>query len=146
MDVKYDKLDGLYAMLTIKLEENDYQPKVKKQLRDINMNRPEPGFRPGKVPASLLERKYGKAVKYDVINREVSEALYNYIKDNNVRTLGDPVPQKNDDFKIEDTEFSFSFKVGLYPEISVEADKNLKVPYYTIEVDEEMMKDRKSVV
>lgn len=140
MDVKYDKLDGLYAMLTIKLEENDYQPKVKKQLRDINMNRPEPGFRPGKVPASLLERKYGKAVKYDVINREVSEALYNYIKDNNVRTLGDPVPQKNDDFKIEDTEFSFSFKVGLYPEISVEADKNLKVPYYTIEVDEEMMK------
>lgn len=146
MDVKYDKLDDLYAMVTIKLEENDYQPKVKKQLRDINMHRPEPGFRPGKVPASLMERKYGKAVKYDVINREVSEALYNYIKDNKVKTLGDPVPQKNEDFKIEDSEFSFSFKVGLYPEVKVAADKSLKVPYYTIEVDEEMMKRQDEMI
>lgn len=140
MDVKYDKLDGLYAMLTIKLEEADYEPKVKKQLRDINMRRPEPGFRPGKVPAALLERKYGKAVKYDVINNEVSEALFNYIKDNKVKTLGDPVPQKNDDFKIEDKDFTFSFKVGLYPELNIKVDKDVKIPYYTIEVDDEMVK------
>lgn len=140
MDLKYDKIDGLYAMLTVKLEESDYQPKVKKQLHDINMRRPEPGFRPGKVPASLLERKYGKAVKYDVINHEVSEALYNYIKDNKIHTLGDPVPQKNDDFKIEDKEFTFSFKVGLFPEVDVKVNKDLKIPYYTIEVDDEMVK------
>lgn len=140
MDVKYDKIDGLYAMLTIKLEENDYQPKVKKQLHDINMRRPEPGFRPGKVPASLLQRKYGKAVKYDVINHEVSETLYNYIQENKIHTLGDPVPQKNDDFKIEDTEFTFSFKVGLFPQLDIKADKEVTVPYYTIKVDDEMVK------
>lgn len=140
MDVKYDKLDDLYAMLTIKIDESDYQPKVKKQLREINMSRPEPGFRPGKVPASLMERKYGKAAKYDVINREVSEALYNYIKDNGVKTLGDPVPQKNDSFNIEDKEFSFNFKVGLYPTVDVVVDKSMKIPYYTISVDDGMVK------
>lgn len=140
MDVKYDKLDGLYAMITIKLDENDYQPKVKKQLHDINMRRPEPGFRPGKVPASLLERKYGKAVKYDIINNEVGSALVDYIKENNVKTLGDPVPQKNDEFKIEDKEFTFSFKIGLYPELDIKVNKDVKVPYYTIAVDDEMMK------
>ncbi len=140
MDVKYDKLDNLYAVLTIKLEENDYRPKVKKQLHDINMRRPEPGFRPGKVPASLLERKYGKAVKYDVINHEVSETLFNYIKDNNVKTLGDPIPQQKEDFNIEDKDFEFTFRIGLYPELDLKVDKEVKVPYYTITVDDEMVK------
>lgn len=140
MDVKYDKLDGLYGMLTVKLEESDYQEKVKKQLREINMRRPEPGFRPGKVPASLLERKYGKAVKYDIINQEVGEAVYNYIRENKLRTIGSPLPQKNDDFKIEDKEFTFSFKIGLFPELSIKVDKDVKIPYYTIEVNDDMVK------
>ena len=140
MNVTYDKLDNLYGKVTIKLEESDYQPKVKKQLHEINMRRPEPGFRPGKVPVSLLERKYGKAVKYDVINHEVGEALYNYLKDNDVRTMGDPVPEKNDDFKIEDKDFTFSFKIGLYPVLDLKVGKDVKVPYYIIDVDEEMVK------
>ncbi len=139
MDVKFDKIDNVYAMLTINLDEKDYQDKVKKQLREIGQRRPEPGFRPGHVPAGLLQKKYGTAVKYDVVNREVSEALYNYVKDNNIKTLGDPVPQKNDDFNIDNTEFSFSFKVGLYPELNLNVDKNLKVAYYNIEVSEEMV-------
>lgn len=140
MNVQFDKLDNVYGMLTIKLEETDYQDKVKKQLREIGMKRPEPGFRPGHVPAGLLQKKYGTAVKYDVVNREVSDALFNYIKDNNVRTMGDPVPQKNDSFNIEDKDFEFKFKVGLFPEVNVKVDKNLTIPYYKIEVSDDMVK------
>lgn len=140
MDVTFDKLDNVYATLTIKLDEKDYQDKVKKQLREIGQRRPEPGFRPGHVPAGLLQKKYGNAVKYDVVNKEVSDALYNYINDNKIHTLGDPIPQPNEDFKIEDTEFTFVFKVGLFPEINVKADKSLTIPYYKIEVTDEMIR------
>lgn len=140
MEVKYDKLDNLYGKISIKLEEADYQSKVKKQLHDINMRRPEPGFRPGKVPASLLERKYGKAVKYDVINSTVSDALFNYINENKVRTMGDPLPEKNDDFDIEAKEFEFSFRIGLFPQLGLKLDKSLTIPYYVINVDDDMVK------
>ena len=81
MNVTINKIDAVNATITVSLEEKDYQDKVKKALRDINMTRPEPGFRPGKVPAGLIQKKYGKAVKYDVVNKEVTDALYNYIKD-----------------------------------------------------------------
>ena len=64
MNVTINKIDAVNATITVSLEEKDYQDKVKKALRDINMTRPEPGFRPGKVPAGLIQKKYGKAVKY----------------------------------------------------------------------------------
>ena len=69
MNVDFKKLDNVNGELTITLEEKDYADKVKKQLKEIGKNRPEPGFRAGHVPMGLLEKKYGTAVKYDVVNR-----------------------------------------------------------------------------
>lgn len=140
MNVTMNKLDNVNATITVALEEKDYQDKVKKTLKEINQNRPEPGFRPGKVPAALIQKKYGKSVKYDVINREVADALYNYIKENEIQVLGNPVPVKNDDFNLDDKDFSFEFKVGIAPAIDTHVNKDMHVPYYTIEVTEEMIK------
>lgn len=140
MNVTMNKLDNVNATLTVVLEEKDYQDKVKKTLREINQNRPEPGFRPGKVPAGLIQKKYGKAVKYDVINREVADAIYNYIKENQLQVLGNPVPVKNDDFNLEDKDFTFEFKVGIAPAIDTHVNKDMHIPYYTIEVSEDMTK------
>ncbi|MBP3299364.1 MAG: trigger factor [Muribaculaceae bacterium] len=139
MNVTMNKLDNVNATLTVALEEKDYQDKVKKALREINQNRPEPGFRPGKVPAGLIQKKYGKAVKYDVINREVADAIYNYIKENEIQVLGNPVPVKNDDFNLDDKDFTFEFKVGIAPAIDTHVNKEMHIPYYTIEVSEDMI-------
>lgn len=139
MNVTLNKIDNVTATVTVTLEEKDYQDKIKKTLKEINMSRPEPGFRPGHVPAGLIQKKYGKAVKYDVINKEVADALYNYIKENDVHVLGNPVPKKNEDFNLDDKDFSFEFTVGLAPEIDTRVNKDMHIPYYTIEVSEEMM-------
>lgn len=138
MNVTMNKLDNVTAKIAVSLEEKDYQAKIKKTLREINQNRPEPGFRPGKVPAGLIEKKYGKAVKYDVINKEVADALYDYIKENKIQVLGNPVPVKNDDFNLEDADFTFEFTVGIAPEIDTHVNKELHIPYYNIEVTDEM--------
>lgn len=140
MNITLNKIDNVNAKITVQLDEKDYQDKVKKTLKQINMSRPEAGFRPGKVPTAIIEKKYGKAVKFDVINKEVSDALYNYIKENELQVLGNPLPEHGEDYDLDKTEFTFNFNVGLAPVIDTHVDKNMTLPYYTIEVSEEMIK------
>ncbi|MDE5773973.1 MAG: trigger factor [Muribaculaceae bacterium] len=139
MNVNYTQLDNVNGELTVTVEANDYADKVKKQIKEIGKNRPEPGFRPGHTPEGLLRKKYGTAVKYDVINKEVGDAVFNYIRENNLKVLGNPVPSKDEDFDINNDNFTFKFKVGVAPEINTHVDKDLHIPYYTIKVSDEMI-------
>lgn len=139
MNVTYNKLDNVNGEITVTLEEKDYADKVEKQLKEISKHRPEPGFRPGKTPMGMLRKKYGEAVKYDVINKEVGDAVFNYIREENLPVLGNPVPVKNDDFNLADKDFTFKFKVGMAPDIDTHVNKDLHVPYYEIEVSDEMI-------
>lgn len=139
MKVDYTKIDNVNGEITVTLEEKDYADKVKKQLKQIAKNHAEPGFRPGKVPASLIEKKYGTAVKYDTINKEVGEAVYNYIKENNLHVLGNPVPMQDNSFDIDSADFTLKFKVGVAPEFDTHVNKDLTVPYYTIKVTDDMI-------
>ena len=139
MKVDYAKIDDVNGEITITLEEKDYSDKVKKQLKEISKTHPEPGFRPGKVPAGIIQKKYGNSVKYDVINKEVGNALYEYIKDQKLHVLGNPVPQQGADFDIEAKDFELKFKVGIAPEIDTHVNKDLHVPVYTIKVTDDMI-------
>lgn len=139
MNVEFKKLDNVNGELTVTLEEKDYADKVKKQLKNIGKNRPEPGFRAGHVPMGMLEKKYGAAVKYDVVNKEIGDAVYDYIRENKLRVLGQPVADKDNMFKEDAPEFVFKFKIGLAPEIDPKIGKDMKIPYYTIEVTDEMV-------
>lgn len=142
MNVTFEKIDDVNGLVTVELAAADYAEGVKKALKNIAKNRPEPGFRPGKTPMSLIQKKYGEAVKYDEVNKATSEALYNYIKDNNLRVLGNPVPEADEKFDIKNDEFSFKFRVGLAPEIANPVSKDLSVPYYNIEVTDEMVTEQ----
>lgn len=139
MKIDYAKIDDVNGEITVTLEEKDYADKVKKQLKEISKNHAEPGFRPGHVPAGLIQKKYGAAVKYDIINKEVGNAVFDYIKDNKLHVLGNPVPQQSEDFSIEAADFTLKFKVGLAPEFDTHVNKDLHVPYYTIKVSDEMI-------
>ncbi|MCH5239359.1 MAG: hypothetical protein J1F38_03975 [Muribaculaceae bacterium] len=139
MNVEFKKLDNVTGELTVTLEEKDYADKVKKQLKEIGKNRPEPGFRSGHVPMGMLEKKYGPAVKYDIVNREIADAVYDYIRDEKLRVLGQPVADKDNEFKEGEKDFTFKFKLGLAPDIDLKLGKDLKIPYYTIAVSDEMV-------
>lgn len=139
MNVNFEKLDNVHGMLTVTLEEKDYADKIKKQLKEISRQRPEPGFRPGHTPEGLLRKKYGDAVKYDVINQAVGEAVYDYIRENDLHVLGNPMPEAENKFDIKDTDFTMKFKIGVAPEINTHLDKDLHIPFYTIKVADEMI-------
>lgn len=142
MNVNFEKLDNVTGEITVTLEEKDYVDKVKKQLKEIGKTHAEPGFRPGHVPAGLIAKKYGTAVKYDVVNKETADAVFNYIKENKLQVLGQPLPQADNEFKIENKDFTFKFKVGLAPEIDNHVNKDLHVPYYNIQITDEMVNEQ----
>ena len=142
MNIVRKDLDSTNAIITLSIAKADYAEKVDKTLRDYRKKANIPGFRPGNVPLGLVQKMYGKSVLAEEINTLVSDGLYNYIKDNEIDTLGDPLPneteQKEIDFNTQE-DFEFVFDIAIAPEFEVELTKKDKVKYYNIEISDEMI-------
>ena len=140
MNVTLDKNGNVSGVLTISLVEEDYQAEVKKQLAELGRRRPIKGFRPGHVLAGLLKKYYGGQVTAEVVDQVVSRELTNYIRENNIDLLGEPMlsPDTKVDM-VNEKDFSFKFDLGFAPEFELKLDKRVKVPYYNIEVSQEMI-------
>ena len=146
MNVTLDKTGNVSGVLTVSLVEEDYQAEVKKQLSELGRRRPIKGFRPGHVPAALLKKYYGGQVTAEVVDQIVSRELSNYIRENNIDLLGEPMLSK--DTKVDlvaEKNFDFKFDLGFVPEFDIKLDKRVKVPYYNIEVTQEMVDNQNNV-
>lgn len=140
MNVTLDKTDNVNGTLTISLTEEDYQNDVKKGLAELGQKRPLKGFRPGHVPAGLLKKFYGTDVLANVVERKAGKALNDYIVNNKLAILGEPMMSKDTQFDFnKDKEFTFKFDLGFAPEFEVKLDKRVKIPYYNIEVSQDML-------
>ncbi|WP_221657860.1 trigger factor [Bacteroides salyersiae] len=142
MNVSFQNIDKVSGLLTVKLEKADYQEKVDKSLKTFRQKAQIPGFRKGMVPMSLVKKMYGKSVIAEEVNKLLSEKVYDYIKNNNVNMLGEPLPNEEKQQVIDfDTmeEFEFVFDIALAPEFKAEVSNTDKVDYYTIEVTDEMV-------
>ena len=145
MNIVRKDLDQNNAIVTVRIEKTDYAEKVDKTLRDYRKKANIPGFRPGMVPAGLVKKMYGKAVLAEEINKLVSDNLYNYIRENNVNILGEPMPNETEQQSIDfdsQEDFEFIFDLGIAPELEVELTKKDKVKYYNITVSEEMIENQ----
>jgi trigger factor len=145
MNIVRKDLDQNNAVVTFRIEKVDYAEKVDKTLRDYRKKANIPGFRPGMVPVGLVKKLYGKAILAEEINKLVSDNLYNYIRENNVNILGEPLPNETEQQPIDfDTQedFEFIFDLGIAPEFEVELSKKDKVKYYNIAVSEEMIENQ----
>jgi trigger factor len=137
--------DSVNATITISIEKADYSEKVEKTLRDYRKKANIPGFRPGMVPMGLLKKMYGKSILAEEINKMLSDELYKYIQDNNINTLGEPLPSEDDQKEIDfstQEDFEFSFDLGLAPEFEVELNKKNKIKYYQITASDEMVQNQ----
>jgi len=145
MNIVRKDLDQNNAVVTLRIEKADYTEKVDKKLRETRKKANIPGFRPGMVPAGLIKKMYGKAMLAEEINKLVSDNLYNYIRENNVNILGEPLPNESEQKAIDfDTQedFEFVFDLGIAPEFEVELTKKDKVKFYTIAVSDEMVENQ----
>lgn len=139
MQVTLEKTSGLEGLIKVEVAENDYLPKVNKELKEIGRTRQIPGFRPGHISLEQLRRRFGKEVKSHVLNEEVFNAVINYLRENKVDILGEPLPVKVEEINLDDKDYNFAYEVALAPEVNIELNKDMHVPYYNIEVSQEMV-------
>jgi len=147
MNITRENIDALNTVLHVKVEKKDYEEKVNEVLRDTRKKARVDGFRPGKVPMGLIRKLYYTPILVDEVNKLVSESLFHYLKENEIRILGEPLPSRDRGNKADfqrDEEFEFAFDLGLAPEIQLEITGKDKIPYYHIKLDKKQVEEYKA--
>ncbi|MCL3853749.1 MULTISPECIES: trigger factor [Parabacteroides] len=142
MNVSLKNIDAVSGIVKLEIVKADYAEQVEKSLRNFRQKANVPGFRKGMVPMGMVKKMYGKHVLVEEVNKLVSDKLYNYIRESKLNILGEPMPNESEQQPINfDTQedFEFCFDIAIAPEINIELSKNDKLPYYQVDIDEEMM-------
>lgn len=141
MNISFEAPDKINGLMTITLEKDDYQGEVEKTLKDYRKRANVPGFRPGMTPMGLIKRQYGTAVKVDVVNKMLGEKLFEYVRENKIQMLGEPLPsdqQETLDFE-GDAPLTFKFDIAVAPEFEAKLSGKDKIDYYNITVDDKLI-------
>jgi len=140
MKITQSNINDLQAELKVVITPEDYQEKVDKELKNYRKNAEIPGFRKGKVPMSVINKKYRIPVLVDQVNKLLQEDLYKYISSEKVKVLGSPMPKDSQQVDWENTStFTFEFEIGLSPDLDVKITKKDKVKYYQIQADNKLV-------
>ena len=142
MNITRTNVDALNAVVTVAVSKNDYASKVEKVLADYRKNASIPGFRKGAVPMSLIQKQYGKAVLLEEVNKVLQENLNNYLVEEKLDILGNPLPKVTEDFDWNKEDFTFDFELGLAPEFSVDLSAKNNITSFKIIADDKMLNDQ----
>ena len=138
MNITLDKNDEqLTGLLTVNLTEADYAPTVDKQIKEYSKRAQVKGFRPGMVPVGMVRKMYGKGILAEEINKMLGKAVDSYIKENNVKLLGEPLPMESNVNFDTDKDFAFQFELGLLPDFQL--PEGLAVERHQVSIDDETL-------
>lgn len=144
MEITLDKKNSTEALIKVSLKQDDYQPKVDEKIKDYSKKADVKGFRKGKVPTSVIIKMYGKSILVDEINHLLYHSLDNYIKEEKLKIIGEPIPNKEAALTIDwDTQkdFEFEYLIGLVDDFDLDVSKKQKVTKYEIKVDAKIKKE-----
>ena len=147
MKISFENADKVNGLLTITVEEADYNEKVEKALKDYRKKANLPGFRPGQAPLALIKKQIGEQVKMEEIQKFVGDNLFGYLKDNNIHFLGEPM--RSDKQEAQDlakpAPYTFVFDIAVAPEFELELSDKDKLDYYEITVDDKLIDEQVDV-
>lgn len=138
MNVNRQDVDALNAVLKVEIAPEDYQGKVKNSLEKYRKTAKIPGFRPGHIPFTLIQKQYGKSVLAEELNKIVNDALYDFIQTNNIEILGNPIPKEGYDVKGDFDKpdvFEFEYEIGLAPQFEIPLSSKSNYDYLKVKVD-----------
>ena len=148
MKIEQNRIDDLNLELSLTVTKEDYADNKKKRLNEYRRKAEFKGFRKGMVPMSLVEKMYGQNALVDSVNDIIAESLNNFIKENNLKVLGEPLPSEDTPHNewTDGNDFNFKFDLAQNPEVSFELSSSDEIPYYTINVTEAAKKDMKETI
>ena len=120
MKITQSKAKDLMATISVEVKTADYTDKVDKALKDYRKTAQIPGFRKGKTPMEIINKKYRTSVVVEEVNKLLQDELYKHITGEKLRVLGSPMPIDSKPIDWENSEnFNFEYEVGLAPEFDV---------------------------
>jgi len=143
MNITKEQVDELNAVVRVKVGPEDYKERVEKTLKDYQKRVNMPGFRPGKVPAGMVKKMYGKSILADELNKLLADSIYKYINEQKLEVLGNPLP-KDEQMNLDldnSTEFEFAYDMALAPQFSLDLGPQMRYSEYRIRVDEKMIEN-----
>ncbi len=138
MDIKKKDVDALNAVVTVVISKDDYQDKVTKVLNNYKKTANIPGFRKGHIPMGMVKKQYGRGVLVEEVNKLLQEGLHNFLTQEKLDVLGNPLPKNETEINWDTDEFTFEFDLGLSPSFKVDVAKK-SVTAYKIVADKEML-------
>ena len=135
MDIEIEEVDSCNKKIKFVIPYNNYKKEVDKYYQKLGREVKVPGFRKGKVPASLLEKQFGPDVKKEVLSNLISNELNKAIAEKDLRAIGQPhLLEVNAE---EDTDISVSASVEVLPSIDIKdyssIEMEMKIPRITDE-------------
>lgn len=144
MNITKTNIDDLNAVIKLQIVKEDYESRVNDVLKDYRKKANINGFRQGKVPMGVIKKMYGTPVLADEVNKLLSDELMKYIRENDLKILGEPLPNETEQKEInweKDTDFEFAFDIALTPEYTLNLSKRDKMTFFKIAVDEKMIEN-----
>jgi trigger factor len=142
MEITRENTGDMTATVKLAISPAEYSENVNKVLKDYQRKANVSGFRPGHVPFGMIKKMYGSSVFADEVNKLISDALQNYITEEKLDILGQPMPNMEltpvFDWK-EEKEISFFFDLGFSPKFDLTLDENIAIDYHIIKVDDELL-------
>jgi trigger factor len=138
LEITLNKKNDTEGLIKIRLTEGDYQPHVEEKVKDYARKANIKGFRQGKVPTGVIKKMFGKSILVEEINHLLSHKLSDYIKENNLKILGEPLPDQQKAMTIDwDTQksFEFDYEIGMVEDFKYDLSSKVKIKSYPIEVD-----------
>ena len=139
MNITKESVDALNAVVKVEISAADYQDKVAKILQDYRQKADIPGFRKGHVPMGMVKKQYGKSIMIDEVNKLLQESLNNYLVEEKLDILGNPLPKMQEDFNWDKEDYSFEFELGLAPQFDIDLEAKNKITQYNIVADKELL-------
>jgi trigger factor len=117
MAVNVETLDKLERKITLTLPVNLIQSEVESRLKRLARTVKMDGFRPGKVPMTVVTQRYGYSVHYEVMNDKVGEAFAQAANEAKLRVAGQPKITEKE--KSGEGEIAFDAIFEVYPEVKI---------------------------
>ena len=134
MSVEVETLDKLERRITLSLPAKVIASEVESRLRRLSRTVKADGFRPGKVPMSVVAQRYGYSVQYEVMNDKVGEAFNSAANEAKLRVAGMPKITQKDESAEGQMAFDATFEV--YPEVKIGDLSAVSVERVSTEVTE----------
>ncbi|MFK7900508.1 MAG: trigger factor [Cyclobacteriaceae bacterium] len=140
MEITLNKKNDTYGSILIDIKESDVTPKFDEKVKDYSKRMNIKGFRAGKVPTGIVKKMHGSSIKAEVVSDMLYKSLDNYIKENKLPLLGNPLPSEDEKDREMDWEnqssFQFTYDVGLTPDFKYDISSKVKLNQYEV-TDEE---------